>query len=234
VSDRTYLFWDIDGTLLTTARAGIFAWEDAVRDVLGAEPAIAAMQTAGLTDAEIALALAAEHGDASTTTAADLLHRYAQLLPERLSWRRGGVLPNVLEILEALADRDDVLSLLLTGNVASGAEAKLRHYDLWRFFTAGGAFSVEGSDRPAIAREARAMAARHGGDVPVGGRMIVIGDTPHDIACGKAIGALTLAVATGPGYALEDLRACEPSMVVAQLPAPAAFLHMIDRAGLRR
>lgn len=221
--NRTYLFWDIDGTLLSTARAGIFAWEDAVRDVLGTQCDMATMQTAGLTDAEIAVTLARAHDGGSAESRGRLLRRYGELLPRCLGRRRGGVLPNVRENLAALAMRDDVVSLLLTGNIAEGAEAKLRHYGLWSFFGAGGAFSVEGSDRPGIARRARELAVHHAGEIAQGNRMVVIGDTPHDISCGKAIGARTLAVATGPGYSLDDLRECEPWMAVAELPPPDVF-----------
>ncbi|HEV2770464.1 MAG TPA: hypothetical protein VGV40_09805, partial [Solirubrobacteraceae bacterium] len=92
---RLYLFWDIDGTLLDTARAGIFAWEEAIREVLGDEPDMAEMKTAGLTDAEIALKVAAVHGHDDPRTAGDLLRSYTQHLPERLGWRQGRVLPNV-------------------------------------------------------------------------------------------------------------------------------------------
>lgn len=220
---RTYLFWDIDGTLLDTARAGIFAWEQAIRDVLEVEPDMASMQTAGLTDAEIAFEVAAAHGHDDPRRAGDLLRGYADHLPERLGWREGEVLPNVRENLEALSRRDDVVSMLLTGNVAAGAEAKLRHYGLWQFFDAGGAFSVEGSDRPSIARHARELAAQHGGEAPPGERMVVIGDTPHDVSCGKVIGARTVAVATGPGYDLEALQTCEPWIALRQLPPPPGF-----------
>lgn len=215
----TYLFWDIDGTLLDTARAGIFAWEEAIREVLDDEPDMATMQTDGLTDAEIALRIAAAHGHDDPRRAADLLHSYAGHLPERLGWRQGRVLPNARENLEALAQRNDVVNMLLTGNVAAGAQAKLRHYDLWDFFGAGGAFSVEGSDRPSIARHARELAAQHGGETPPGERMVVIGDTPHDVSCGKVIGARTVAVATGPAYSLEELRACDPWLALEELPA---------------
>ncbi len=224
----TYLFWDIDGTLLDTARAGIFAWEEAIREVLGNEPAMADMKTAGLTDAEIALEVAAAHGhDNDPRRAGELLRSYTEHLPERLGWRQGRVLPNVRENLEALAQRDDVITMLLTGNVAAGAQAKLRHYGLWDFFGAGGGFSVEGADRPSIARQARELAAEHGGEAPSGEQMVVIGDTPHDISCGKAIGARTLAVATGPGYALDELRACEPWAALTELPAPAELTKLL-------
>jgi phosphoglycolate phosphatase-like HAD superfamily hydrolase len=228
----TYLFWDIDGTLLDTARAGIFAWEEAIREVLGDEPHMVTMQTAGLTDAEIALQVAAAHGhDNDAREVAELLRSYTGHLPERLGWRQGRVLPNVRENLEALSQRDDVVNMLLTGNVAAGAQAKLRHYGLWDFFGAGGAFSVEGADRPSIARQARELAGEHGGQAPSAQQMVVIGDTPHDISCGKAIGARTLAVATGPGYDLDALRACEPWAALPELPPPEELARLVlDRA----
>jgi phosphoglycolate phosphatase-like HAD superfamily hydrolase len=230
----TYLFWDIDGTLLDTARAGIFAWEQAIRDVLEVEPDMATMQTAGLTDAEIGMEIARSNGRDDARTTAALLRRYTDHLPERLGWRQGRVLPNVRENLEALAQRGDVVNMLLTGNVAAGARAKLRHYDLWGFFGAGGAFSVEGSDRPSIARHARELAARQEGETPPGERMVIIGDTPHDVSCGKVIGARTVAVATGPAYDLEALRACEPDVALPALPQPArlaSVLGLDDGAG---
>ena len=218
----TYLFWDIDGTLLTTARAGIFALEEACEEVLGAKIDLATMKTAGLTDAEIARVLAESRDRGDHETVRALLAAYERLLPERLGWRQGQVLANVRENLDALSERDDVVNMLLTGNVAGGAEAKLRHYGLWDYFGAGGAFSEEGSDRPSIARRARALAGN-----PPGERMVVIGDTPHDVSCGKAIGARTLAVASGPGYTLAELEACDPDIAMERLPAPPALTRAL-------
>ena len=218
-----HVFWDIDGTLLTTARAGIFALEDAAVEVLGVEVDFAAMRTAGLTDAEIALEVCRAHG--LEELAGDYLRAYGRLLPERLHRKRGEVLPNVRANLEALHGRDDVASLLLTGNIRAGAEAKLRHYGLWEFFEEhGGAFSVEGSDRPSIARAAQALA----GEAYAGERAYVIGDTPHDVSCGKVIGARTIAVATGPSYSVAELEACDPWLTLEQLPAPAELLTMLE------
>ena len=222
-----YLFWDIDGTLLLTARAGVFALEEATEEVLGTRVDLSTMQTAGMTDFEIAEEICRAEGVEDPSVPTAFLAAYERLLPERLGWRKGRVLPNVRENLEALSRRDDVVNMLLTGNVAGGARAKLRHYGLWEFFGAGGAFSTEGCDRPSIARRARDLAAEHGGEVPPGERMIVIGDTPHDVHCGQAIGARTLAVATGPGYGLEALEACEPWAVVEELPAPPAFERLL-------
>ena len=218
-----HLFWDIDGTLLNTARAGVFALEEATEEVLGERIDLTTMRTAGLTDAEIARVLAEGRDRADEATIGALLDAYARLLPERLPWREGWVYPNVREILDALSGRDDVVNMLLTGNIAGGAEAKLRHYGLWDYFDAGGAFSEYGSDRPSIARRAAELAGN-----PEGDRMVVIGDTPHDVSCGKVIGARTLAVATGPGYTLQELEACDPWLAVAQLPDPADFARIVD------
>jgi phosphoglycolate phosphatase len=219
-----YLFWDIDGTLLTTARAGIFALEEAADEVMGRRVDLTTLHTAGLTDAEICFLIADEDAE----RAAAMLRRYAELLPAALPQRRGRVLPNVRENLDALSARDDVVNMLLTGNVAAGAEAKLRHYDLWDYFAdTGGAFSVEGSDRPSIARRARELAAEHGGEVPPGDRMVVIGDTPHDVSCGKAIGARTVAVASGPVYRLSELKACGPDVALEALPVATEFAAVL-------
>jgi phosphoglycolate phosphatase len=221
---KTFCFWDIDGTLLTTARAGIFAWEDATEHVLGERIDMSTMQTSGLTDAEIAVLLVRERGDGDAGDAGRVLAEYARRLPEALPRREGHVLPNVRENLEALDAHDDVVNMLLTGNVAPGAEAKLRHYGLWEFFAeTGGAFSVEGSDRNSIAQAARARA----GAALDAERTYVVGDTPHDISCGKHIEARTVAVATGPSYTLAELQACEPWLALDELPEPGEFMALL-------
>jgi phosphoglycolate phosphatase-like HAD superfamily hydrolase len=199
--------------------------------VLGRRVDMATMRTAGLTDAEIALELVRGQGDGDPRVAGQLLDEYARRLPDALPRRKGHVLPNVRENLEALSTRDDVINMLLTGNVARGAEAKLRHYGLWEFFGAGGAFSVEGSDRPSIAERARELAAKHGGEMPSGEQMVVIGDTPCDVACGKAIGARTVAVASGPVYSLEELRASEPWVALEAMPEPRVVQRLLGIDG---
>jgi phosphoglycolate phosphatase-like HAD superfamily hydrolase len=123
-------------------------------------------------------------------------------------------------MLERLRGRTDVHSALLTGNTRAGAAAKLGHYRLAEFFE-GGAFADGANDRPAIARSALAQAQNILGMVSPD-RVYVIGDTPHDVACGKAIGARVIAVATG-GYSLEELRDTDPWWLLASLPEPEVF-----------
>lgn len=219
----TVIFWDIDGTLLTTARAGIHAWEDAVEKRIGKPVDLSQFQTAGLTDVDISGKLAANHG-LDPAIASELLLTYENRLPGHLGRRAGAVLPNVMQILERLRQRPDVHSALLTGNTRAGAAAKLRHYGLAEFFE-GGAFADGAEDRATIARTALAQARSIVGEVSAD-RVYVIGDTPHDVSCGKAIGARVVAVATG-GYTLDQLRATEPWWLLPSLPEPDVFFSRL-------
>jgi phosphoglycolate phosphatase len=222
-----YVFWDIDGTLLVTDRAGIYAWEDAVKDVLGVDVDLSSFDTAGYPDFGIAKRLLTEYGDSSyggPETVRRLVERYEEHLPGALPRRSGRVLPNVREILTALEREPGIHSMLLTGNTRRGAEAKLSHYGLARFFN-GGAFSDDLGERVAIALRAveQATASTAGGEP---GRLFVVGDTPHDIRCAKAIGARTLAVATG-SYSVAELAAEGAWRSLPQLPPADEFLALL-------
>ena len=221
----TVLFWDIDGTLLTTAKAGVFAWEDAVRELTGREFELVSMRIAGLTDFQIAERTFETLGVRADV---DFLHRfvdrYGELLPTSLPRKRGSVMPNVREILEHLRDRHDVRSYLLTGNTRAGARAKLTHYDLMQYFP-DGAFAEDTGDRGSIARRALSL-AKSNGDVGEG-QVFVIGDTPHDVECARVIDARTIAVATG-GYTFDELQAHHPWRVLRELPPVDEFVKLID------
>jgi phosphoglycolate phosphatase-like HAD superfamily hydrolase len=185
------------------------------------------MRIAGLTDYQIAQrtfeTLGVEIDEAFLRRFVD---RYGELLPASLPRKKGKVLPHVREILEHLTGREDVRSYLLTGNTRAGARAKLTHYDLIQFFP-DGAFAEDTGDRASIARRALDL-ARRGGAIAEHG-VFVIGDTPHDIDCATAIGARTIAVATG-GYSIEELEAHGPWRVFNELPPPDAFVRLIDEA----
>ena len=221
----TVLFWDIDGTLLTTAKAGVFAWEDAVRELTGREFELIQMRIAGLTDYQIAQRTFETLGiEIDAAFLHRFVDRYGELLPSSLPRRQGRVLPNVREILEHLSGRQDIRSYLLTGNTRAGARAKLTHYDLIQFLP-DGAFAEDTGDRASIARRALDLARRAGAISEDG--VFVIGDTPHDIDCATAIGARTIAVATG-GYSSEELKAHKPWRVFNELPPADEFMRLID------
>jgi phosphoglycolate phosphatase-like HAD superfamily hydrolase len=219
------LFWDIDGTLLTTGKAGVPAWEAAVREITGRDFQLSAIRIAGLSDYLIAVRAFELLGIAATAAEIDrLVQRYESLLDVTLPQRQGRVLPNVREILEQSASRPDVRSYLLTGNTRGGARAKLSHYDLWKYFP-DGAFAQDAGERASIAARAVELARRTG---PISDeRLIVIGDTPHDVHAADAIGARTIAVATG-GYSREELEPHRPWRVFDELPEPGEFLRLID------
>ncbi|HEV2590315.1 MAG TPA: HAD hydrolase-like protein [Gaiellaceae bacterium] len=215
------LYWDIDGTLLTTDRAGVHALEAALADVFGVDRDLMSERLpTGLTEHQIAgavFALAGVQADAQQTEA--FVRSYEGHLPAALPRRQGRVLPGVREILSDLVPETNVRSFLLTGNTEAGARAKLEHYGLTEFFD-DGAFCIGPGARSDIARAALLLA-------PDADVRYVIGDTPHDIEAGKAIDARTIAVATG-SHTAKALADDEPWAVLERLPAPAEFRALIE------
>ena len=132
-----------------------------------------------------------------------------------------------MDLLEHIrAEHPEVGLYLLTGNTRAGARAKLTYYGLFDFFV-GGAFAGPTGDRADIARQALADATT---DEPVAlDRVYVIGDTPHDVTCGQAIGARTIAVASGE-HSTEDLKTHAPWRALPALPDPASFLALLDES----
>jgi len=224
------LFWDIDGTLLTTAKAGVPAWEAAVKEATGKDFQLSSIRVPGLTDFQIAartfelLGVPIE-GD----VLGRMVSRYEDMLPSTLPLKQGRVLPNVREILDALDRRPDVRSYLLTGNTRRGARAKLTHYDLLKYFS-DGAFAEDQGLRATIATRAIEL-ARRSGEVDLR-HVYVIGDTPYDVEAANAIGVKTIAVATG-GYSVEELTAHHPWRVFQELPPPDQFLDLIGLGRLK-
>lgn len=225
------LFWDIDGTLLVTGGAGRVAWQDATSALVGRPVDLSSLRTAGLTDVEIAAGILTAHGTpADPARVLDLVRAYEAALSAALPRRPGRVLPGVRPILDHLRGRGEVTSMLLTGNTAAGAAAKLAHYGLADYF-AHGAFADGAPDRPSIARKALAIATGLLGAPPPADRTFVIGDTPRDVACAQVIGVRAIAVASGE-YAADALRSCSPWCVLEALPDPATFMaHLTAPSG---
>jgi phosphoglycolate phosphatase-like HAD superfamily hydrolase len=122
----------------------------------------------------------------------------------------------VLQFIDGLlALPDPPLLGLLTGNIRLGAEIKLRRYALWEVFKTG-AFADDHEDRNQIAVAAYARGSRVLGQPLRGEEVVVVGDTPHDIRCGRFIGAKILAVATG-GAKLDELKKHQPDWAVEDL-----------------
>ncbi len=219
------LLFDIDGTLLNSGGAGQAAMEAAFRREFGKDGPVSGISTAGRTDYAIGRDLFAFYGlEWSDSSWRQFQQAYLELLPEHLSGREGLVLPGVLHLLEMLSLRDDVAVGLLTGNFHQGAVTKLRHFALDHHFAFGG-YGDHHASRDDVARVALAQSmAMHPG-IPVE-RTWVIGDTPADVQCARAIGAKAFAVATGM-YPAETLAACQPDLLRASLAAPEEWLPQL-------
>jgi phosphoglycolate phosphatase-like HAD superfamily hydrolase len=128
-------------------------------------------------------------------------------------------------LLDALAPRDDVRLALLTGNLEPGARIKLAYFDLWRYFP-WGAFGEHAVDRTHLVPVAL-QRAHDAGIVPANPRdVLVVGDTPQDIACAHAAGAMGVGVATGP-FTAAELRASGADEVFEDLGDTARFLSLL-------
>jgi phosphoglycolate phosphatase-like HAD superfamily hydrolase len=136
------------------------------------------------------------------------------------------VLPGVRPLLDALAARDDRTLALLTGNFEESARLKLEQFDLWRYFVCG-AFGGDAADRNGLVPVALQRSVRQGHFGADAARVVVVGDTPHDVACAAAAGARSIAVATGSA-SVEQLREAGADVVFGSLADTAAVLAAID------
>lgn len=218
--------FDIDGTLLNTGGAGQAAMEDAFGAEFGTTRLVEGLLTAGRTDRAIAIDLFQFHGFEYEASSSERFYQaYLRKLPAHLARRAGAVLPGVEQLLQTLADRDDVVLGLLTGNFREGAKLKLGHFNLNHHFDFGG-FGDRHLDRDDVAREAlAAVHERFNGSFDTE-RLWVIGDTPADVRCGRAIGAKVLAVATGQ-YSADQLGATGPDVLFENFADGDAFHRVL-------
>ncbi len=214
--NRRLLLFDIDGTLLVSGGAGEAALKDAMRERFGIDEDLSGVTLAGSTDALIARILL-EKNDLPTTTenSAALLETYLHFLPHRMPKHAGRLLPGILVLLNELKKRTEFVLALLTGNLRRGAEIKLTHYGVWDYFEFG-AFADDHHDRNELGHFARSRALDHHGIEFPAENIYVIGDTPRDIECGKAIGAKTVAIATG-SYSTAALQKHRPDFLFTDL-----------------
>lgn len=225
---HTILF-DIDGTLLHSGGAGQAAMERALEAEFGVSAPTEGIPTAGRTDRGITCDLIRYHElEDSEQTHERFLNAYLRELPRELMKRRGVVFPGVRELLSQLANRPDVCLGLLTGNYREGAWAKLRHFELDHHFHFGG-YGDEHPHRDDVARQALAAASAFRQPAPIDLRRLwVIGDTPADIQCGRAISARVIAVATG-AYSFEILKAAQPDHLFVDFSNVEAVLDVLAR-----
>jgi phosphoglycolate phosphatase len=213
---RVVLF-DIDGTLLHTGGVGIKAFARTFATEFGLENGTERLKFSGRTDVSLVREVFNLHQiEPSPEHFERFFAAYVTLLREMIVDCKGGACQGVLEFHRALETQPEPpLIGLLTGNIKQGARIKLDRFNLWEKF-AFGAFADDHEHRDQIA----AVAHRRGSELigrPLRGEeVLVIGDTPLDIRCGRAIGAKVLAVATG-GALMEELVLHKPDWAVADL-----------------
>lgn len=206
---KRLILFDVDCTLIATLGAGVKALQEIVQRRYGKEDAFSDIEIAGRTDMAIATSILRKyHEEPNADNLRSFFQEYLSGLERSLPQLHGEVLPGIREILERIKSRPDRVLALLTGNLRRGAELKLRHYGLWHFFEFG-AFADDHHDRNQLGRFARERAREKHGHEFDGAQIDVIGDTGHDIACGRAFGARTIAVATG-SWSFERLQKCAP------------------------
>jgi phosphoglycolate phosphatase len=234
-SELRILLWDIDGTLIRSTRAGIFKdyTAPAIAGIFGTAGRLSEMSVSGMTDLQIVGEALRDEG----FTTEQIRERLEELRAlymremERVITAEDNtfyLLPGVREILEAVANHPRYSSALLTGNLEPAAHLKMRLVGLSHFFQLPGAFGEDSHDRrdlPALARE---RISRHLGFELGPQQLIVIGDTPNDIACAKHYGARAVAVATGRLYTAADLLAHEPDALLEDLSDMALVLRTFD------
>jgi phosphoglycolate phosphatase-like HAD superfamily hydrolase len=216
--------FDIDGTLLSSGGAGKAALEGALLEEFGLQELCGQVAYSGRTDRAIVRDLLRMHClEESPACWERLLAAYLRRLPECLQTHRGAVLPGIAALLEELSAREHVAVGLLTGNIRAGARLKLGHYGLDHHFAFGG-FGDRHWERDDVAREALAAAHAHLPGRVAPERVWVIGDTPLDVRCARAIGARSAAVATG-WHSHEELAAAGPDLLLTDLSDPRPLLQ---------
>jgi phosphoglycolate phosphatase-like HAD superfamily hydrolase len=226
---HTLVLFDIDGTLVLTGGAGLRAMTRAVEAVVGHAGALEGIPVAGRTDWIILTdAVRRVGGELDHELFQRLRDAYLARLREEIELPGRGVkavMPGVRELLERLHARDDAWLGLLTGNFVEGARIKLEHFDLWKYFRFGG-FGDDAADRNLLVPFAIER-ARQGGLPPISpDRVLVVGDTPHDVACARAVGAIPVGVATG-GASVDDLRRSGADIVFEDLSDADAFCALL-------
>ncbi|MDH4122171.1 MAG: HAD hydrolase-like protein [Deltaproteobacteria bacterium] len=231
--DHTFhrmVLFDIDGTLLDTNGRAVKALEDAFTEVYGVRPPNDGRLMDGKTELAIVYDFAAAAGlprEAVPPRLEALWEAYFFLLPQRMSAEHITVHPGVKDLLRRLNAMEGVLVGLLTGNCEESSRLKLSAAGLEEEFALGafGQYHESRMDLPPLALEAARL---EWGTVFPGRSVVVVGDTPADIACCRPLGWTAVAVATGR-YSLEDLAAHQPGHLFANLADPRVLNTVLGR-----
>jgi phosphoglycolate phosphatase-like HAD superfamily hydrolase len=230
------LLWDIDGTLIRSAKLGGYKEYTipVLEEIFGTAGRLADMQVSGMTDLQIVFEALRDTG-----LSQDEILARAELLVSRLTEEARRVtgngakffelLPGVRETLEALAAHPRYESALVTGNIKPMAQLKMELVGLDHFFTLPGAFGDESHNRRDLPSRAAERIRRHLNLDLTPEQFIVIGDTPNDIDCARHFGARAVAVGTGRMFSEAQIIACKPDVLLPDLADVELVLRELEK-----
>jgi len=220
----TVLLFDVDGTLVTTGGVGRRALEVAFERSFQRRDACRSFRLDGMTDRAIVRTGLIAIGLEPTEEHIDrVLAGYLEALAEEVAAAPAAtyrVHAGVLGVLEAAAAREATAIGLGTGNIREGARIKLERVGIYHHFAFGG-FGCDAEDRPALIRRGAERGAARLGMPLEECRVVIIGDTPKDVAAAQALGADSVGVGTA-SFTPAQLRAAGATHAFADLAAPGA------------
>ena len=226
-----YLFWDIDGTLLLTNKAGVSAFTESIKQRYNLKAFTFSHGLAGRTDNFIAhQAIRDIKGTSSQEEAVNLLKLYSSMLPDYLQKTKGHLLPNVQTIVKFCHYNSAYCSCILTGNCEIAGHAKLNFFKINTLFNFDySIFGDHNENREQLAESAWQKISQANPQVTKDD-VYIIGDTPLDIACAKAIGVRCLIISAGSFYDEAQLASCNPWKMIKQLPDnPQEFMQILSK-----
>ncbi len=222
------ILFDIDGTLLLTNRAGLTAMKAATRELYGEEITFEGVDFAGRLDPLIWAAVVEPHDIDSKAEHDRFRAEYARQLRKAFDeTATSNLLPGVRELVEALDAREDITLGLLTGNYPETGEMKIAAAGMDPGLFPIAAWGCDGPQRRDLTPVAMQRYEEKYGQAIASDRVLVIGDTIHDVECASAHGCRSLAVATGPMYSIQQLQDTGADLVVEDLSDTKQILTWI-------
>jgi phosphoglycolate phosphatase-like HAD superfamily hydrolase len=230
------LLWDIDGTLLQSTRVGAFKeyFAPALKEIYGSSGTLAEMSVSGMTDSQIAYEALKNEGF-STEEIFSKIEDFAKTIGDKMSRHISAqnepykLLPGAKEILEGASKNPLFVNSLLTGNFGVAAEMKLKYFDLWKYFEdKPNTFGEISHDRRELAKTAAKNINKFLQIELSNDQFIVIGDTPNDISCARALGAKMVSVATGRNHPSSQLAEYKPDVLLENLSDTEKVLRILE------
>jgi phosphoglycolate phosphatase-like HAD superfamily hydrolase len=234
--DLRILLWDIDGTLIRSARSGAFKdyTIPLLERVFGTAGRLDELSVSGMTDLQIVGEALRDEGFTHAQIRErldDLRQSYIEEM-SRVTANESElfyVIPGAREALEATSRHPRYRNALLTGNIEPAAQLKMELVGLTQYFSLPGAFGDDSHDRRDLPEIAATRISESLNLRLEPHQLIVIGDTPNDIACAKHFGARSVAVATGRSHSVELLLSFGPDLVLESLEDTAAVLDAFEQ-----